>query len=187
MPNMFGQIDLGGQMLGSEVASAILAGVADGDPVRIMLVGPAGVGKSDAARAIHDACPAIEHIEHDSLKPEGPGLSPCSVSGFNLTECFGPHVRRAPQFVLDVGAGCVFRAGVDNETRFREVQEFKAQHSLQVVLLTARREIVLERYLTFPGSFEKYFESAWLGWNQIEGPYWARCADFTIDSSADAN
>lgn len=145
-----------------------------------MLVGPCGVGKSKAARAIGQLRHAIKAIEHDALKH----LSPCSVSAFDLFACFGPHIVSTEQFVLDVGGGAVFRSGVDNEARLRDVVKFKRQFSTKVVMLVARRDVVLERYLQSPGSVKKYFEHDWREWVELEKPFWEKCADFSpLDTS----
>jgi hypothetical protein len=167
----------------NQTAAAIL-NLLSGSQIRIVLVGACGVGKSEAAREIGRLRRAVQVIEHDALKHSTKQASPCSVSAFDLFACFSSHIVSTEQFVLDMGGGVIFRSGIDNEARLQDVLRFKRQFSVKVVMLTARRDVVLERYLQFPGSFEKYFERAWCEWVEIEGPFWEKCVDFSpLDTS----
>jgi hypothetical protein len=174
-------VTLAGGFLNANQTAAAILNLLPKDQIRIALIGPCGVGKSEAAREISRLRPVVQVIEHDALKNQS---LPCSVSTFDLFACFGPHIVATEQFVLDVGGGVVFRSGVDNKDRLQDVLRFKQQFSVKVIMLTARRDVVLERYLRFPGSFEKYFEHAWYEWIEIEGPFWEKCVDFSpLDTS----
>ena len=166
----------------SEVARQILGRYDSTSSIRVLLAGPAGVGKSATASAMCTANTGLVHIEHDTLKTTGEWPCPCSVSYFDLRRCFEPSMH-LPEFVIDTGGGSIFVPGKDNDARVRDMHSFKEDHHLEVCLLTASHDVVKERHLRVPGSREDAFDDYWQAWESVELQCWQACSDFTIDIS----
>lgn len=158
-----------------EIAKAILAHFEEQEPVRLILAGPCGVGKTTAGKAISLLRKDIKIVEQDLLKS---GFSPCSISKFDFFSCFSPQIENVEQFLIDIGGGLVFRPGSDNDTRLENVLKFKKHFSVKTLVLTSSRKRVRDQYLKFPGSIEKYFDNDWENWINTESHFWNKCVDF---------
>jgi predicted ABC-type ATPase len=124
-----------------------LVGCLGGEHIRVLLAGPAGVGKTQIACELASRAPGVNHIEHDALK----GETPCSPRGFDPYQCFSSRVSASAQFVIDIGGGSVFRSDVDNDARLRRIRAFKHDYSIVIVLITANRAVVRQRFLSSKG------------------------------------
>ena len=168
-------------MNSTDVAHALLDRLGSVDGVRLVLAGPAGIGKTSAAIAIGAIVPDTVHVEHDRLK-RSVWPCPCSVAYFDLRDCFGPHMVPG-SLVLDTGGGTIFRPGKDNEGRLAQLLDFKQEHHLAIALLVAPYAVVKERHLRFPGSSEAHFDDYWSEWESLELPFWRRATDLELDVS----
>lgn len=162
------------------LADTLVERLGDENSIRLLLAGPAGVGKTELARAITSTRPDVRHIEHDALKRV---RESCSSQCFDPQACFSPELLSLERFVIDMGGGLVFRGNADNEARLRKMIEFKGEYSLAVVLLTASRSVVRQRYLSCKEGTSSGFEQDWPDWEMVERPWWQRCADFEFDVS----
>jgi len=146
-------------------------------PVRIILTGPAGIGKTYLASKMVKLNTQIKHIEHDQLKKS----LECSISYFDLEKCFEPEISNVDSFVIDVAGGSIFRKKANNKSTLRTVIDFKLRHYIKIILLNASRDVVKTRYLKSPGSFEICFSQDWKTWLEVGQPNWKLCCDLEID------
>lgn len=150
--------------------------------VRILLSGPCSVGKTLVAREMVSRCPDIEHIEHDSLK-RSDGFR-CMPSDFDADSCFSPSLKSCKRgFVIDLGGDTVFRSRANNEDRLKQMKAFKEKHDVTLVLLTAKYDVLLNRFVGSKDRNKDEFKDVWHNWKSIEEPYWRQCADIVIDTS----
>ena len=146
---------------------------------RLLLAGPAGVGKSTIARSLSDTL-AIDWIDFDAvrarLRETGEHLD---LSRYDFADTAIGYLPAPPAgVVLDVGGDSVFRERADYSARLAQVQRLKADAALVVVLLAAEKEVVRERYMNCgKPSSGAAFDSDWESWLTHMQPYWARCAD----------
>jgi len=145
-------------------------------PIRLLLTGPTGVGKSTLACKMAQKF-NITHIEHDSLKRSN---RKCTLHNFYPYDCFSGAISSKQEFVIDIGGGTVFRCDKDNAERLKRMIDFKDQHGLTIVMLTADRTVVLERYLKKGTSSD--FKDSWRHW-QVACAWWSKCADFILTAN----
>lgn len=169
----------------SQVASSIIQRVPDQQEPRLLLAGPCGVGKTSISTALISEIQGLCHIEHDALKPVGikaRSPSPCSVGAFDPEECFGDQISALRSgFVIDIGGGAVFRPNGNNEVRLSKMRQFKAKHSLFVVLLQAAKGILRDRFTGSKNRNALEFDAVWTNWQICERPYWSQLSDLAMD------
>ena len=112
------------------------------------------------------------------------GFSPCSISKLNLKECL-PSILDTLSigFVLDIGGDTVFRTNANNDDRRDQVLWLKETYSAQIVVLTAEREILLQRFTSSKNRDINEFDPLWRGWKSIGASYWCSCADLIVDTT----
>ncbi len=148
-----------------------------GKPIRLLLAGPAGVGKSTLAHNIKQRF-SVAHIDHDNDMKDWDDFScPCMLHQFDPYGCFSDAISSKQQFVIDIGAGTVFREDKDNEARLNRMLDFKRDYNLAIVVLTADHKVVREQYLRKgnPPAFKR----AWDEW-LVAYPWWQKCLDFEL-------
>lgn len=156
--------------------------------MNIVIAGPCGIGKStiaksfaqEAGRAFLD----FDDVRAEEMSRRSTGFSPCSVSKLNLQECLPPVLSALTrEFVLDIGGDTVFRPHTDNDERRQQVLWLKRSLSALVVVLTAEREILFQRFSTGKMRDLKEFDGLWLDWKTIGEIYWLGCADLVLDTT----
>jgi len=152
--------------------------------MNIVITGPCGVGKTTVAKTlIHRT--GMEYIGFDER-----GIarvnSPFASMWLNLRECLPLLVKdKSKRFVLDFGFGNIFRSKVDNIERLDQVRWLKQEYSAQIVVLTAKKDIVHKRFNKFTNRHKlDLFDKLWKDWLTYEIPNWRKCADLLIDTSS---
>ena len=143
-------------------------------PIRLLLAGPAGVGKSTLAHSLYKRF-NISHVNHDGMKPEEDISHPCTLHQFDPYGCFRDDISSKEQFVIDIGAGTVFRKDKDNAARLDRIVAFKRDYNLTIVVLTADRTVVRKQFLK--KGDRQHFKNACDEW-KIAYPWWQKCLDF---------
>ena len=122
-----------------------------GRPVRVLLAGPAGVGKTTLAQRVSGRYQSVKHINHDAMKNWDNDTCPCRPAFFDLDRCFGKAIASLAEFVIDIGAGTVFGELSENQEKLKKMLAFKRVHSLKIVTLMAGEATVRERFLCKQG------------------------------------
>ena len=152
--------------------------------MRMIIVGPCGIGKSTIAKLIayHKK---IECLDLDELKLTGQvNRLPCSISYLNLKECLKDILdRQSHGFVLDIGGGTVFRKDRDNTERLQQVLWLKQAYEAKIIVLFAQQQTVQRRFLSVKSRKIDEFTKVWEAWLKIEKPFWQQCADHFIDTT----
>ena len=133
----------------------------------------------------------LEHIELDKIRDIRTSKD-CSLRNLDLLKCLSNELKFASEgFVLDIGGDSVFRLGVDNKDRLNQIIDLKKTYSGRLVVLTANRNVLLERYINTKSKGignslqnEMYFQSLWSNWLNVEKRLWEKCADFFIDTTS---
>ena len=156
--------------------------------MNIVISGPCGVGKTTVAKTLTYRT-GMEHIDFD-----GRGIadlekrvnSPFASMWLNLRECLPLLVKdKSKRFVLDFGFGNIFRSKVDNSERLDQVRWLKQEYSAQIVVLTAKKDIVQKRFNKLTNRYKfDLFDKLWMDWLTYEKSNWRKCADLLIDTSS---
>ncbi len=149
-------------------------------PVRIILAGPAGIGKTYLSSKMVKLNTQIKHVEHDQLSKTN---LKCSISYFDLEKCFEPEISNVDSFIIDVGGGHIFRQKANNKAILKSVVDFKLRHNIKIILLHASRDVVRVRYLKHPDSHPDWFAIDWETWLEVGLPNWKQCCDHEFDVS----
>ena len=156
--------------------------------MNIVITGPCGVGKTTVAKTlIHRT--GMEYIRFDErgiADFEKRVNSPFASMWLNLRECLPLLVKdKSKGFVLDFHFGNIFRSKVDNSERLDQVRWLKQEYSAQIVVLTAKKDIVHKRFNKFTNRHKlDLFDKLWKDWLTYEIPNWRKCADLLIDTSS---
>ena len=156
--------------------------------MNLLISGPCGVGKSTVARILAQRTEK-DYLDFDSLgitdmEKIQPRISSFSPSGLNLIECLPPILNEiSGEFILDIGGDNIFRPRVDNDKRLKHVLWLKEKYSIQIVILTATRNILCQRFNASRNQILSNFDILWGDWQIIGKPYWQKCADLIIDTS----
>ena len=148
-------------------------------PVRIILAGPAGIGKTYLASKMVKLNTQIKHVEHDKLNK----TFECSIRDFDLEKCFGPEISNVDSFVIDVGGGHIFRKKANNNLNLKSIIDFKLRHNIKIILLHASRDVIKARYFKHPDSHSDGFDLDWETWFEVGLPNWKQCSDHEFDVS----
>ena len=165
-----------------DAVSKLIGKLGGEDELRLFLSGPCGIGKSAVSTALAMRYPGLLRVGHDDLKQPSMPIA-CSILRFDPFGCFSPLIEGLDKFVIDIGGGCVFRPNVDNEARFKRLQEFREAYRLRFVLLTARDDAVEARYLSCKNRHQASFEEDYGSWKANEEPWWTRLADVILDTT----
>ncbi len=157
--------------------------------MNIIIAGPCGVGKSTISSLFAQKT-GMEHLDFDELRATKNSLE-CSLRSLNIMECLSKELNsNSESFLLDIGGGTVFRLNTNNDERLKQVLQLKNKYSAKVVLLTAKQNILLKRYINTKtkGTLDKeqntiYFNRLWSDWLTFEHPRWQECRDIIIDTS----
>lgn len=156
--------------------------------MNLVLVGPCGVGKSAVGQVLADRL-GKAYLDFDALRTKDqkdhPGqVSPFSVSCLDLRIALPPIFSQLSSgFVLDIGGDTVFRANQDNRDRFSQVLWFKRSYKFHLIILTATKKILVDRFISTKNRGVGDFAGVWDDWSKISLPYWLNCGDFFIDTS----
>lgn len=157
--------------------------------MNIVIAGPCGVGKSEIGRALAEEA-GLSFLEFDELRADEmgrrrEGFSPCSVSQLDLRKCLPPVLNAlCREFVLDIGGDTVFRRDANNSERREQVLWLKRSYCALLVVLTAERETLLQRFSESKHQGTSEFDGLWLDWKSIGEPYWLGCADKVVDTTS---
>ena len=149
-------------------------------PIRIILAGHAGIGKTSLARNLVKLNAQIKHVELDQLSKKN---LKCSISCFDLVKCFGPEISNVDSFVIDVGGGHIFRKKANNKLNLKSIIDFKLRHNIKIILLHASRDVIKARYFKHPDSHSDGFDLDWETWFEVGLPNWKQCCDYEFDVS----
>jgi shikimate kinase len=153
--------------------------------MKVVIVGPCGVGKSTAAKLLASRA-NIAYLDFDEIgiqdmqKRKGQ-ISPFSASKLNFMQSL-PAITVA-RFVLDIGGDTVFRKDADNNERLAQVILLKETYSTLIVVLTAKKDILQRRFFSTKNRGENEFDEIWQNWTEIAEPHWKKCGDVFIDTS----
>jgi hypothetical protein len=156
--------------------------------VNIVIAGPCGVGKSKVAKSFAHQT-RKKYLDFDELGiadmvKRKVGISPFSSSRLNLKQCLPPILDTISiGFVLDIGGDTVFRPRADNDDRLMQILWLKKTYSAQIVVLTARKDILFERFIASKNRNASEFDETWMDWVTVGKPYWQRCVDLLVDTS----
>ena len=156
--------------------------------MNIVIAGPCGVGKSTIAQSFAQKT-GLVFLDFDELRAvemsrKKEGFSPCSVSKLNLKECLPSLLNTiSTGFVLDIGGDTVFRPNANNDDRRDQVLWLKKTYSAQIVVLTAEREILYQRFTASKNRGTREFDVLWIDWESMGEPYWLSCADLIVDTT----
>ena len=154
----------------------------------MLISGPCGVGKTAVAKILTRRT-GIFYIDFDELgvidmKKRNPSISPFSTSFLNLKECLPPIINKvSDKFILDIGGDSVFRHNVNNDDRLEQILWLKKTYSTHIVILTAIKNILIQRFISTKSRKIIEFDRVWTDWLTVVKPNWQRCADLIIDTS----
>jgi shikimate kinase len=157
--------------------------------MKVVLVGPCGVGKSTVAKCLANRV-KIPHLDFDEIgiqdmhKRKG-GISPFSVSRLNFRQSIPTIIPDAisTSFVLDIGGDTVFRKKADNKERLSQVFWLKETYNCHIIVLTANKEVLHGRFVPAKNREQSEFDEIWQNWIDVAEPYWKKCGDTFIDTS----
>jgi shikimate kinase len=157
--------------------------------VNLVIVGPCGVGKSTVAMSIARRA-NLSYLDFDALglvdmQTRKFQFSPFSVSKLNFRQCLPPLISSVTSagFVLDIGGETVFRKNVDNHERLDQVLWLKETYTSFVIVLTASRNVLLNRFISAKNRSASEFDRIWDDWVNIAEPYWQKCGNIFVDTS----
>jgi shikimate kinase len=158
--------------------------------MNIIIAGPCGVGKSTISSLLAQQT-GMRYLDFDELRATK-NSSACSLSSLNILECLSQELDNlSVSFLLDIGGGTVFRPNTNNDERLKQIQQLKNKYSAKVVILTAKKDVLFERYINTEtkGKVDKekntiYFNRLWSDWLTFEQPRWQECHDINIDTSS---
>ena len=159
--------------------------------MNVMLVGPCGVGKTTVSMRVA-VLAKLKYHDFDAIgiahmKKVNPLISPYSKSRLNLKKSL--HLilgQAATRFILAMGGDTVFNKCANNDERLEQVLCAKKTYALQIVVLTARKDILEKRFVASRNEFTlelSDFGRDWEEWLDIAEPYWRKCSDIVIDTS----
>jgi hypothetical protein len=153
---------------------------------RYFFAGPCGIGKTTLGKLLSKKL-GLNFIDHDEMKDKIKlNPNPCSLSYLNLDDCFRASltVEGNPNtFIFSVGGDSIFRSNANNDERLTHLLQARRKYGFVVVVLTAERAILEHRFLKISTRNNEEFLGIWRNWNNIEKPYWERCADCIIETS----
>lgn len=156
---------------------------------KVVLVGPCGVGKSTVGEILAKRICA-EYLDFDKIglmdmeKRKG-SVSPFSVSGLDLKKSIPLVIREdfPKGFVLDIGGDTVFRKYKDNDERCRQILWLKETYAPMVLVLTAQKDKLQERFISTKNRKGDEFKRIWEEWVNIAEPNWKKCGGVFIDTT----
>jgi shikimate kinase len=156
--------------------------------MKLIFVGPCGVGKSTVAKSLANRV-NIAYLNFDEfgtldMETRKGQVSPFSASRLNLMQSI-PNIISSTtytDFALDIGGDTVFRKTTDNKERFKQVLWVKKTYSSHIIVLTAKKDILLSRFISTKSRNNNDFDEIWENW-LIAEPYWQKCGDIVIDTS----
>lgn len=156
--------------------------------MNIILSGPCGVGKSTIGKVLAKRI-RVKYLDFDELgfvdmERRSFGISPFSIAGFNLPQCFSIMLNNpTDRFVLDIGGENVFRQNTDNKNRVDQINTVKIEYSSLVFVLSANKLVLINRYLREKERDDSEFNRIWFDWKNIAEPCWNQCGDVFIDTT----
>jgi hypothetical protein len=87
-------------------------------------------------------------------------------------------------FILDFGGDTVFRKTADTSERLSQVLWLKDTYRATVIVLTANKMALKQRFIKSKNRSEGEFDQIWLDWENISQPYWGQCGDIFVDTSS---
>ena len=125
---------------------------------------------------------ALDIVDMQTRKAQ---VSPFSVSKLNFMQCLPTLISSVTSagFVLDIGGETVFRKNVDNNERLNQVLWLKETYTSIVVVLTASKNVLLNRFISAKNRSENEFDRTWDDWVNVAEPYWQKCGNIFVDTS----
>lgn len=155
---------------------------------RLFIAGPCSVGKSTVSNIVSKYL-SIEYLDYDNLgikdmENNNHQISPFSLMGFNLKKSIYPLIENNSNgFIIDMGGENVFRHGVDNDNRLRQILDLKEDLQVKVIVLFSNQQILYKRFCSSKNRKKEEFLSIWNNWIELIFPYWKICGDRFIDTS----
>lgn len=157
--------------------------------MKVVLVGPCGVGKSTVAKLLANRA-NVAYFDFDEIgiqdmqKRKGQ-VSPFSASRLNLMQSIPTIIlsTTSARFVLDIGGDTVFRKNADNEKRLAQVIWLKETYISYIIVLTAQKDVLQKRFVSTKKRSENEFDEIWKNWTDVAEPHWNKCGDIFIDTS----
>ncbi len=156
----------------------IIEYILEKDERHLLLAGPPGIGKTTIACGLRKIDNTFVHIELDKLKEN---ISCSSIHYFSISKCLEPEIKDTKDYIIDVGGDSIFRKNSNVPELLKSVEMFKDIHSIYIILLSADEDIVKQRYMEFPGSFEDMFTDSWKNWKSFCEPNWEKCCDERLE------
>jgi shikimate kinase len=157
--------------------------------MKVVIVGPCGVGKSTVAKLLADRAntPYLDFDEigiQDMQKRKGQ-ISPFSASRLNFMQSIPTIIPNTTfaKFVLDIGGDTVFRKNTDNDKRLGQVIWIKDTYTSPIIVLTAKKNVLQKRFVSSKKRNENEFDAIWQNWTDVAEPHWKKCGDIFIDTS----
>lgn len=157
--------------------------------MKVVIVGPCGVGKSTVAKILANRA-NVTYLDFDEIgiqdmqKRKGQ-VSPFSASKLNFLQSIPTIIlsTTSSRFVLDIGGDTVFRKNADNDERLAQVIWLKKTYTSPITVLTAKEDVLQRRFVSTKKRSENEFGEIWKSWTDIAEPYWKKCGDIFIDTS----
>ena len=157
--------------------------------MKVVLVGPCGVGKSTIAKLLANRADTpyfdFDEIGIQDMKKRKGQISPFSASGLNLMQSIPTIIPNTSsvRFVLDIGGDTVFRKNTDNDKRLAQVIWIKDTYTSPIIVLTAKKNVLQKRFVSTKKRNESEFDEIWQNWTDVAELHWKKCGDIFIDTS----
>lgn len=157
--------------------------------MRIVIVGPCGVGKSTVAKFLASRANTLyldfDEIGIQDMQKRKGQISHFSASRLNFMQSIPTIIPNEPfiKFVLDIGGDTVFRKNANNDERLAQVIWLKEAYTSSIMVLTAQKDILRKRFISTKDRSNNEFDEIWQSWVDISEPHWKKCGDVFIDTS----
>lgn len=156
--------------------------------VNFILAGSCGVGKSVVGKYLANHA-KLKYLDFDALgikdmEERKGGTSPFSRTGLNFRQSIPMIMDTSIDgYVLDIGGSTVFHEKADNNERLAQVIWLKNTYLARVIVLTATKETLANRFISDESRDKFDFDAIWDEWINIAEPYWRQCGDVFVDTS----
>lgn len=158
--------------------------------MNLLISGPCGVGKTTISKMlainIKKTYLSFDEFGLKDMEKRRPKISPFSHAGLDLLVCMQIMLEKIEgEFILEIGGDNIFRSEADNIRYLSDLIEIKRKYSMKVFILVADKNLVYRRFQkTRNTSINHDFENIWLEWKNTIKPFWEKCSDYFLDTSA---